>query len=227
MPYKEMAQIAKENGAVLLLDASQGAGSINIDVDNLGIDMMAFPGHKGLLGPQGTGGLYVNDKIKIKPLMQGGTGSNSENLFQPEVMPDMLESGTLNTPGIVGLGAGIKFIQNTGIENIRQKKHLLINRLYQGLNEMSKIQIYSKNDIDNNSGIIAFNIKGIDSTEVSYKLDKSYNVASRAGLHCSPLAHNTLRTTKSGVVRLSVGYFNTIEDVDIVLNAMREIYYSL
>ena len=193
----------------------------------MNIDILAFPGHKGLLGPQGTGGLYVREGICLRPLEQGGTGSNSESVFQPDIMPDSLESGTLNTPGIVGLGYGIEFINNFGIDNIKIYRHKLVQRLHEGLAEIKSVKIYSRNDIGNNSGIVAMNFDGIDSTEVSYVLDKIYEIATRAGLHCAPAAHETLGTLKSGIVRLSVGYFNTFEEIDKTLEALREISLNI
>jgi len=191
------------------------------------IDMMAFPGHKSLLGPQGTGGLYVAEGIEIRPIIQGGTGSSSENLFQPEILPDALESGTLNTPGIVGLGQGISFIKSFGLENIRKHKSLLIEKIYDGLSNINGVIIYSKKEPRNNSGIIAFNFEGVESTEVSYVLDKVYGIATRAGLHCAPLAHQTLGTLKSGAVRISVGCFNKKDEIEILLKALKEISDNL
>jgi len=223
MPVKEMGKLAHENGICFLLDASQGAGSINIDVKDMDIDMMAFPGHKGLLGPQGTGAIYIRDGLKLSPIIFGGTGSHSEIVYQPEMLPDNMESGTLNTPGIIGLGAGVEYIEKVGIENIKVRKHKLVKALYEGVEEISKIKIYSKSEIDSNSGIVALNFNDIDSTEVSYVLDRVYNIATRAGLHCSLLAHQTFGTVKSGIVRFSPGPFNTLNEIDLTLNALREI----
>lgn len=227
MPVKEIGKIARENGIAYLVDASQGAGSVKIDVEEMNIDLLAFPGHKGLLGPQGTGGLYVREGMEIDPVYQGGTGSNSEFLYQPDFMPDRLESGTLNTPGIVGLGYGIGFINSFGLENLELYKYMLTKRLYEGAEEIKGVKLYSKNDIRKNTGIVALNFEGVDSTEVSYVLDKAYQIATRAGLHCAPLAHDTLGTLKSGIVRFSVGCFNTIEEIDVVLDALRQISADL
>ena len=225
LPVKEIGRIAKEKGVKYLLDASQGAGTIKIDVEEMNIDLLAFPGHKGLLGPQGTGGLYVKEGIKIRTITEGGTGSNSENLYQPEMMPDLLESGTINTAGIVGLRYGIDFINSFGLENIENYKYLLIKRLHEGIEGAKGIKLYSKNEGHNNSGILAFNFDEVDSSEVSYVLDKAYKIASRAGLHCAPLAHETLGTSKRGIVRLSVGCFNTLEEIDFTITALREIAF--
>lgn len=227
LPVKEIGSIAKETGVAYLLDASQGAGTIKIDVGEMNIDMLAFPGHKSLLGPQGTGGLYVKEGVKLKSIFQGGTGSNSENLYQPEIMPDLLESGTLNTPGIIGLRYGIDFINSFGIENIKSYKYLLIKKLHEGIEGLAGIEIYSKNDMDNNSGIVAFNFNEVDSTEVSYVLDRAFQIATRAGLHCAPLAHETLGTLKKGIVRLSIGCFNTIDEIDFTINSIKEIANNL
>lgn len=227
MPLKEFGSIAEEKGILFLVDASQGAGSIRLDVKDIKAGMMAFPGHKCLLGPQGIGGLYVSEEIKIESIMQGGTGSSSENYYQPEVFPDLLESGTLNTPGIVGLGYGIEFIESFGIDNIRIYKHMLVKRLFEGMEELKGTKIYSKPDKEKNSGIVAFNFKDVDSTEVSFVLDKVYGIASRAGLHCAPLAHETIGTKETGVVRLSVGCFNTIEEIDVTLSSLKEISQNL
>ncbi len=227
MPVEEIGKVARDNGICFLVDASQGAGTVEIDVAKMNIGMLAFPGHKGLLGPQGTGGLYVKEDTMLKTLMEGGTGSNSENLYQPEIMPDLLESGTLNMPGIVGLGCGIDFINSFGLENLRIYKHMLTKRLHEGVEEIKGIKLYSKNGIDDNTGVVALNFEGVDSSELSYVLDKVYNIATRAGLHCAPLAHTTLGTLKMGIVRLSIGCFNTIEEIDKTLDALREISTNL
>ncbi|HHW48277.1 MAG TPA: aminotransferase class V-fold PLP-dependent enzyme, partial [Clostridiaceae bacterium] len=184
-PVKEIGEIAKENNVTFLVDASQGAGTIKIDVESMHIDMLAFPGHKGLLGPQGTGGLYVREGLNIKPIIQGGTGSNSESIYQPEFMPDILESGTLNTPGIIGLRYGIEFINSIGLENLKLHKHMLTKRLHEGIEGIDKTILYSLNSEECNSGIVAMNFKEADSTEISYVLDREFQIATRAGLHCA------------------------------------------
>lgn len=220
MPVEEIGKIARNNGIIYLLDASQGLGSIEFDINRINADMIAFPGHKGLLGPQGTGGLYVSPKIRMRPLMRGGTGSSSELLYQPEIMPDKLESGTLNTPGIAGLGAGVEFIQKNGIDKIRKKKDELTVRLFNGISRINNIKIFSPESAEENSGIVAFNFDGVDSSEVSYLLDKQYKIECRAGLHCAPLAHSHFKTVNSGIVRLSVGCFNTNDEVDFVIQSI-------
>ena len=220
MPVEEIGKIARDNGINYLIDASQGLGSIELDINRVHANMVAFPGHKGLLGPQGTGGLYVASHIKLKPLLRGGTGCRSELLYLPEIMPDKLESGTLNTPGIAGLGAGLEFIQKNGIDKIRKKKDELTVRLFDGISRINNIKMFSSGSVEENSGIVAFNFEGVDSTEVSYQLDKQFKVECRAGLHCAPLAHSHFRTLNSGIVRLSVGCFNTNAEVDSVIQSI-------
>jgi len=223
MPIKDISKIASDNGIMFLIDAAQGLGCIKIDLNNLYASMVAFPGHKGLMGPQGTGGLYVAPKVNLKPLMSGGTGSKSGFLFQPDILPDKYESGTLNTPGIIGLGAGVEFIQKTGVDAIKTKKDALIKRLHAGIAQNRRIKIFSPENTEENSGIVAFNINGIDSSEISDILDKNYSIASRAGLQCAPLAHHHFKTQNSGIVRLSVGYFNSINDIDKTILAINKI----
>jgi cysteine desulfurase / selenocysteine lyase len=227
MPVKEIGRIARDAGVIFLVDASQGAGSMPVDVEEQNIDLLAFPGHKGLMGPQGTGGLFVRENIKLVPLMEGGTGSNSENMYQPEMMPDVLESGTLNTPGIIGLCNGIKYIQNLGINNIGNYKHMLIKRLIEGVEEIRGIKMYSVGESSRNSGIAAVNFDGFDSTEISDILDKEYGIATRAGLHCAPSAHRVLKTEYIGIVRFSVSSFNTVEEIDLTINALKKISEKL
>lgn len=227
MPIREISKIASDNEIIFLIDAAQGLGCIEIDLSNMYASMVAFPGHKGLMGPQGTGGLYVAPNINLKPIMSGGTGSKSGSLFQPNIMPDKYESGTLNTTGIVGLGAGIKFIEKTGINAIKTKKDALIKRLHAGIAQNRLIKIYSSENTEENSGIVAFNIKGIDSSEICDSLDKNYSIASRSGLHCAPLAHNHFKTQNSGIVRLSVGWFNSINEIDKAIQSINKIAYEV
>ena len=220
MPFTEIGNLIDHERTYFLLDASQGAGTLRIDVQKGKIDMLAFPGHKYLLGPQGTGGLYIREGVSVRPLLYGGTGSNSKMVFQPGFMPDSFESGTLNTPGIVGLRYGIEFIINKGIENITSYKQLLLKRLYDGLIGIKGLKLYSK--AENNSGIIAFNIDGIDPVQVSETLDRKFDIASRAGYHCAPLAHKTLGTHRDGSVRLSLGCFNTLDEIDYTVECIEK-----
>lgn len=227
LPVKEIGSVAKEMGVVYLLDASQGAGSLKVDVEEMNIGMLAFPGHKGLLGPQGTGGLFVREEVKLHSIFEGGTGSNSENPYQPDIMPDLLESGTLNTPGIIGLGCGVDFINSFGLENLKLYKYMLTKRLIDGVQEIRGVKLYSRDGLEQNSGIVALNFEGLESSEVSCELDKVYAIATRAGLHCAPFAHAAFGTLRTGIVRFSVGCFNTIDEIEHTLEALRKIGVKL
>jgi len=222
MPVAEAGKICRSLGITFLLDAAQGAGVIPIDVERMNIDLLAFPGHKGLLGPQGTAGLYVREGINLKPLVQGGTGSFSDRLEQPDIFPDMLESGTLNVPGIVGMGKGISFINDTGMDNIYLHKKHLLDMLFDGLSSESNITIYSPPP-DQNSGILAFSVHDMDSSEVGYLLDRKFGICTRSGFHCAPLCHMALGTAGSGLVRISPGYFNDETEIELTVKAIQSI----
>ncbi|HOQ06742.1 MAG TPA: aminotransferase class V-fold PLP-dependent enzyme [Clostridiales bacterium] len=226
MPVAEIGRTAREYGIPFLVDASQGAGSLPVDVEAWRIDMLAFPGHKGLMGPQGTGGLFVREGIRLRTLMEGGTGSNSEYVYQPEIMPDMLESGTLNTPGIVGLGAGADYVLKIGTGTIHEYKSRLTRLLADGLAQIPGVRLYSFADGDRNSGIVAMNLADMDPAKLSFILDKDFGICTRAGLHCSPAAHVMLGTSGRGSVRFSVGCFNTENDVIYAVEAVERIAFN-
>ncbi len=220
---ESIGKIAKENKVTYLVDASQTAGVYNIDVDKMNIDMLATPGHKCLMGPQGTGILYIKKGIILKELTQGGTGSNSEDLFQPDLHPDKYESGTHNTPGIVGLGRGVQYIMDKGIDKIRMHEEDLCDYMLKELEKIDEVTIYGIKDSKKRAAVISINIDNIDSGEVTYLLDSEYDIATRSGIHCAPLAHQTLGTLETGAVRFSPGYFNTKNDIDKAINALKEI----
>jgi cysteine desulfurase/selenocysteine lyase len=222
MPFAEAGRHCRANNVLFLLDAAQGAGVIPIDVEGMCIDLLAFPGHKGLLGPQGTGGLYVREGVDIRPVIQGGTGSFSDQLTQPCVFPDMLESGTLNAPGIVGLGKGVSFILETGITSVRKKKQQLMARLFSALEREERITVYSPPP-EQNSGIVSLSVEDMDSAEVGYILNKNFGILVRNGLHCAPFAHKALGTRDRGLVRLSPGFFNSESEVDLAAKALQKI----
>ncbi|MCY6370549.1 aminotransferase class V-fold PLP-dependent enzyme [Clostridium ganghwense] len=218
----KIGQIAKEEGIIFIVDASQSAGYIPIDVVKDNIDILVFPGHKGLLGPQGTGALYIKEGINLKEYGQGGTGSQSDSMSQPKILPDRFESGTLNTPGIAGLCQGIKFIENIGIENINKHKKMLIEHLIYELSKLQYIKIYGGKSYENRASVVSINVEGLDSSEVGYKLNEK-GIAVRTGYHCAPLIHGILGTNHIGTVRISPGYFNTIEDIDKLIFALKNI----
>ncbi|MTI70380.1 MAG: aminotransferase class V-fold PLP-dependent enzyme [Firmicutes bacterium] len=222
-PVKEISEVCKKHKLLYMLDAAQTAGVYDIDVEKLGIDILAFPGHKGLLGPQGTGGIYIKEGLDIPQLKEGGTGSKSHELFQPSILPDRYESGTPNTPGIIGLGAGIKYILDRGIENIRNHEKKLTDYFIKNLKRIDHVKIYGPQDSERQAAVVAINIANEDSSEVSYVLDSVFDIGTRPGLHCAPLAHKTIDTFEQGVVRFSLGPFTTIEELDKAINAIKEI----
>ncbi|MDR0879653.1 MAG: aminotransferase class V-fold PLP-dependent enzyme [Clostridioides sp.] len=220
---KSIADIAKKHGVLYLVDASQSAGVYDIDVQDLGLDMLAMPGHKGLLGPQGTGILYVKEGLKLETMKEGGTGSKSEEIVQPELLPDKYESGTHNTPGIVGLNEGVKFVMDVGITKIREHEEMLCQYLIDELKKIEGVTIYGPLDSKKRAAVVSINIGDMDSGEVTFILDNEYDIATRSGIHCAPLAHETIGTLEQGAVRMSPGYFNTTYDVDKTVKAIAKI----
>lgn len=216
-----IGKIAKNHKITYLVDASQSAGIYDIDVDKLNIDMLATPGHKGLLGPQGTGVLYVNSKIRLHCQREGGTGSNSEEIVQPDLYPDKYESGTHNTPGIVGLGAGVEFILETGIDNIRKHEEELSQYMIDEILKIDGVKLYGPKSAKERAAVISINIKDLDSGEVTFRLDREFGIATRSGIHCAPLAHKSIGTLKQGAVRFSLGYFTTKEEIDKAIKAIQ------
>ncbi|MGL5316014.1 MAG: aminotransferase class V-fold PLP-dependent enzyme [Peptostreptococcaceae bacterium] len=220
---KSVGEIAKENNIIYLVDASQTAGVYDIDVKEVNVDMIAAPGHKCLFGPQGTGILYIRDGLELEILKEGGTGSRSEDVFQPNLLPDKYESGTHNTPGIVGLNEGVKFIFEKGIDNIRKHEEELCEYMLTRLEEVPNIVIYGPKNSKKRAAVISINIGNMDSGEITFLLDSEYDIATRSGIHCAPLAHKTLGTLDQGAVRFSIGYFNTKSDIDVAIEALKKI----
>ena len=220
---KSISEIANKHNILYLIDASQTVGVYDIDLKDIKADMLAAPGHKGLLGPQGTGILYIREGLNIGILKEGGTGSRSEDLFQPDLLPDKYESGTHNTPGIVGLNEGVKFIFKEGIDKIKEHEEELCKYMLERLEEVPNIKIYGPKDANKRASDISINIGNMDSGEITFLLDSEYDIATRSGIHCAPLAHKTLGTLEQGAVRFSIGYFNTKEEIDKAINALKEI----
>ena len=220
---KSISEIANKHNILYLIDASQTVGVYDIDLKDIKADMLAAPGHKGLLGPQGTGILYIREGLNIDILKEGGTGSRSEDLFQPDLLPDKYESGTHNTPGIVGLNEGVKFIFKEGIDKIKEHEEELCKYMLERLEEVPNIRIYGPKDANKRASVISINIGNMDSGEITFLLDSEYDIATRSGIHCAPLAHKTLGTLEQGAVRFSIGYFNTKEEIDKAVAALKEI----
>jgi cysteine desulfurase family protein len=225
-PIADYGAIARKHHVVFLVDAAQTAGNFPIDVQTDDIDLLAFHGHKSLFGPTGTGGLYIGKGINLDTLREGGTGSYSEEEEQPEVYPDKYESGTQNGVGLAGLGAGVKFIFREGLEKIRTHEQALIEQLIEGLSVIPGVNLYRAMDLNNQASVISFNIDGYEPGEIGAILDQSFDIKVRTGLHCAPALHKTLGTFPRGTVRLSPGYFNTIEEIDFTVKAIDRIARS-
>lgn len=219
---KEIGKICKKYNLLFILDASQSAGYIDIDMERDNIDILCLTGHKSLFAIQGIGAICIKDGIKIEPILEGGTGSFSKLSRQPKEMPEMLEAGTLNTPGILSLGAGIDFINEIGLKNIKKHEDILIEKFIIGLSKLEKIKIY-KSFTENQGPVVSLNIEGVDSGDLAQILDEEFGILVRPGFHCAPLAHKVIGTYEIGAVRFSFGYFNTEEEIDYALDALKNI----
>ena len=219
---QRVGEIAHRHGALLIVDASQTAGAFPINIREMGIDVLCFTGHKSLMGPQGTGGLCVGEGVEIRPFKVGGSGVQSYSKTQPEEYPTRLEAGTLNGHGIAGLGAALDFIEQVGMDSIYQKEHQLMTRFYEGVKDIEGVTVYG--DFSRmRSPVVALNIKDYDSSAVSDELSEYYGIATRPGAHCAPRMHMALGTEAQGAVRFSFAYFNTEDDVDAAVNAVKDI----
>lgn len=222
MPLEEIGELARKRGILFLVDGAQGAGSMEIDVKKMNISMLAFPGHKGLLGPQGTGALYIDPELKLNHIMEGGTGTDSKSRLQPWEFPDGYEAGTINAPAIIGLGYSAEFVEKIGPEVIGKYEEELIRWLDERLDEMDFVTRYGPQAC-RKTGISLINIRGIAAEEVTSILSSRYGIAVRGGFHCAGLAHKTIGTWDEGAVRISVGPFNTRRDIEKLTDAIREI----
>ena len=218
-----VSNFAKKHGLLLIVDASQTAGSLPINVVKMGIDILCFTGHKGLFGPQGTGGLYVREGLSLSPLKSGGSGIHSFDRQHPTDMPTALEAGTLNGHGIAGLNAGLDYILSTGVKNIHAKEISLARRFVNGISDISDLKLYGDIDAPLRTPIISLNIGNMSSASVSDILWEDYEICVRAGAHCAPLMHKTFGTEKQGAVRFSFSCFNTEAEIDTAIRAMHEI----
>lgn len=223
MPLKEIGRLAVRYGILFMVDGAQGAGHMEIDVKEMNIDILALPGHKGLMGPQGTGMLYIKEGIAIDPMLEGGTGTDSKKMEQPHIIPEGFEAGTLNAPGIIGLGASLDIIRKIGIAAIAYHERKLAEQLQEGLSKIEGVKIYGPEDTREKTPVIAINIKDIDSEEVASLLDEEYGIATRAGFHCSGLAHETIGTSKQGCVRICPGFYTQQHEIAKVIEAVAKI----
>lgn len=220
---KPIGEMARRHGVLFVVDASQTAGVFPIDVQDMCIDVLCFTGHKGLLGPQGTGGIYVREGLDIRPLKTGGSGVQTYNKNHPAQMPTALEAGTLNGHGIAGLHAALGYLEKTGIDNIRAREQELMMKFYKGVKDIQNVKVYGDFGTGNRCAVVALNIGDYDSSEVSDELLTEYHISTRPGGHCAPLMHEALGTVEQGAVRFSFSHYNTDEEVDIAIKAIREL----
>ncbi|MFC1862028.1 aminotransferase class V-fold PLP-dependent enzyme [Chloroflexota bacterium] len=220
---EEYGVVARQHNLIFMVDAAQTAGKYPVDVQASSIDLLALSGHKGLLGPPGTGVLYIGNRVNLDSLREGGTGSHSEMEEQPGTLPYKYESGTVNSIGISGLGAGLKYISEESLERICTYEQSLTKKLIEGLSNIPKATVYKAKDGSKQVPVISLNIEGYEPGEVGVILDQAFDIKARTGLHCAPAAHKTLGTYPSGTVRLSPGYFNTMEEIDVAIQSVQEI----
>jgi cysteine desulfurase/selenocysteine lyase len=222
-PVAEVGRIARERGLTFLVDAAQTAGTMPIDVQAMNIDLLAFPGHKSLLGPTGTGALYVGPRVQVRAWREGGTGGDSSNETQPKEFPYFLEGGTPNVLGVAGLKAGVKFVQEKGLDELHTHEMKLIDRLWRRLDELPGYHVFGHRDLTRRVSTISFRAESLPAAEIGGILDQAFEVAVRPGLHCAPYIHRSLGTFPEGTVRVSPGPFNTEADIDHLAHALAEI----
>lgn len=223
LPITELGRAAKKHGCIFMIDAAQTGGILPINVKEQQIDFLAFTGHKGLMGPQGVGGFYAKPGINPRPLIYGGTGLHSLKPRQPEIWPEGMESGTRNVPGIAAMGAGVEYILQEGLEKIRNHEIHLMTILLEGLSRHPEIQILGPKDPKNRVGLVSCTFQSQTPEEISFVLDHCYGIITRAGIHCSPLAHETAGTLEQGALRFSLSYFQTESDIQILLAALKTV----
>lgn len=220
---KRVGGIAKKHGVLFIVDASQTAGVFPIDVQEMNIDILCFTGHKGLLGPQGTGGMYVREGLEVRPLKSGGSGVQTYSTTHPKEMPTALEAGTLNGHGIAGLHASVGYLMDTGIDKIRAREQELAQRFYVGVKDIPGVKVYGDFTTKERCPIVTINIRDYDSSEVSDELLMTYDISTRPGAHCAPLMHEALGTVEQGAVRFSFSHYNTEEEIDTAIQAVKEL----
>jgi len=226
LPVAEVGRIARQRGLLFLVDVAQTAGAYPVDVQAASIDLLGFTGHKALYGPTGTGGLIIGERVdqtRLQPLKRGGTGSHSEMEEQPGFLPDMCESGTPNAVGLAGLEAGIHWILNKGVGTIRDHEMTLTRWLIAGLSQIPGITVYGGLDAARQTSTVSFNVTRTEPSEVGLRLDEEHSIMCRVGLHCAPAAHRTIGTFPTGTVRFGLGAFNTRQEIDAALAAVRQL----
>ncbi len=222
-PVEEISKVARAHGALTLIDASQSVGVVPLDVRALGLDLVAFPGHKNLFGPMGTGALYVRRGLELRAWREGGTGFRADEEVHPEELPFHLEGGTPNAHGFAGLAAGVEFVEREGLAKILKHEHGLALRFVEGIRDNKRVTVYSARNPERQLGPVSINVKGAEPAEIGKIMDQTYGIACRPGLHCAPGTHRFLGTFPWGTVRFSFGYFNTPEHADAAVRAVNEV----
>ena len=221
LPIEEIGRMCRRRGVLFLVDVAQSAGVLDIDVKDMNIDLLAVPGHKGLMGMQGIGILYVGERADVNPFKEGGTGSASEQIVQPITIPDKYESGTLNLPGIVSINAGISFLKKVGLCELRRHEQELTHIFLDGVKNIKGVLVYGHNSLS--TATVSLNLNNVSSSELAFILDDEFDICTRAGLHCAPLAHKSMGTLETGAVRFSFGFFNTEEEINKGVDALYKI----
>ena len=225
VPIQEIGKICRERGLFFAVDTAQSAGTIEVDMKECGIDFLAFTGHKGLLGPQGIGGFLISERLdkQMEAYIAGGTGSQSDSLLQPESLPDKYESGTMNLPGIIGLNAALDFLEKTGMDVIHEKKMGLTKYFLEKVKEIPEVRIVGRKDIEDRVAVVSLDFQTVDNAVAAFELEQEYGIMTRVGLHCAPVAHQSLHTFPQGTVRLAFGMGNTTEEIDCCVEGIKKI----
>lgn len=226
LPIEAIGQVCKKHDLFFVVDSAQSAGTIPVDMEKCGIDFLAFTGHKGLLGPQGIGGFLISEKLdaQMVPYLAGGTGSQSDSLDMPVNLPDKYESGTMNLPGIIGLHAALSYIEQTGIEDIHDEKMELTAYFLEKLREFPNIRVVGKQDVQDRVAVVSLDFQGEDNAIIAFELEQNYGIMTRVGLHCAPIAHQSLHTYPQGTVRFAFSASNTKEEIDRCIEGFRELF---
>lgn len=226
LPIEAIGQVCQKHDLFFVVDSAQSAGTIQIDMEKCGIDFLAFTGHKGLLGPQGIGGFLISERLdaQMVPYLAGGTGSQSDSLDMPINLPDKYESGTMNLPGIIGLHAALSYIEETGIDRIHDKKMELTSYFLERVKEFPNIRVVGKQDVQDRVAVVSLDFQGDDNAIIAFELEQNYGIMTRVGLHCAPIAHQSLHTYPQGTVRFAFSASNTKEEIDRCIDGLRELF---
>lgn len=226
LPIREIGEICRRRHLFFAVDTAQSAGSVDIDMQKCNIDFLAFTGHKGLLGPQGIGGFLISEALdqELTPLIAGGTGSQSDSLLMPDYLPDKYESGTLNLPGIIGLHAALTYLDETGISAIHQKKMALTGHFLEKIREIPQAHVVGRQTLQDRLAVVSLDFPDYDNAEIAFALEQDYGIMTRVGLHCAPMAHQTLHTMPQGTIRFAFSHFNTVKEIDQCIAGFQELF---